>query len=273
MLSNNGLGFWSRTCIRFDLLLMSTHLVIPDIHAHYKHNNDRADYLSQLIRDLRPDVVVNMGDACDFPSLSSYDSGKKSFVGRTYRADVDSHLEFEDRLWTPIRRSKKKLPRRVFLEGNHEYRLTRAVELQPVLENTISFNDLDLDRNYDTIVRYKGLVPGSINIEGVTYAHFLVAGISGRPLGGEHHAYSLLAKRFGSSTVSHSHLLDYCIRTTGDQSKIHGLVSGCFVDYPVEWAGEMQDLWWSGVVICRNVERGNYDPEFVSLERLRRIYS
>lgn len=251
---------------------MTIHLVIPDIHAHYKHSNERADYLAGLIKDLRPDAVINMGDACDFPSLSDYDKGKRSFIGRTYQADVNAHLEFEDRLWSPVKATKKRLPFRVFLEGNHEHRIERAIDLQPVLENTISFNDLQIDRNYDVCVRYKGKVPGSVTIDGINYAHFLIAGISGRPMGGEHHAYSLLSKRYVSSTVSHSHLLDYNIRTTGNGNRIHGLVSGCFVDYPVEWAGEMQDLWWSGVIIKRNVEEGTYDPEFVSLSRLKKEY-
>jgi hypothetical protein len=65
-----------------------THLIIPDPHASPDHNNDRALYLGELIMDIKPDLVLCMGDGPDMPSLSSYDKGKKSFQGRTYKADV-----------------------------------------------------------------------------------------------------------------------------------------------------------------------------------------
>jgi hypothetical protein len=46
-----------------------------------------------------------------------------------------------------------------------------------------------------------------------------------------------------------------------------------YQDYKSEWAGEVNKLWWRGVVIKRNVENGAYDPEWVSIERLKREYS
>lgn len=251
---------------------MSTHLVIPDIHCHPEFNNDRADLLAKLIIDLGPDVVVNMGDQCDFPSLSSYDKGKRSFVGRTYRADVNSHLEFQERLWDPVKKRKKKMPFRVFLEGNHEHRIERALDLSPELASTIGFSDLGTQDFYQEVVRYAGTTPGQIELDGITYAHYFIAGVSGRPISGEHHAYSLLAKQYASCTAAHSHLTDYAIRTIANGRKIQGLVTGCYLDYHLDWAGETNKLWWKGVIIKRNVEDGTYDPEWVSLERLRREY-
>ena len=73
---------------------MSTHIVFSDAHAHYQHNNNRAEWLGELIRDVKPDTVVALGDQADMPSLSGYDKGKKSFQGRTYRADIDVHSDF-----------------------------------------------------------------------------------------------------------------------------------------------------------------------------------
>lgn len=251
---------------------MSVHLIVPDIHCKPEEHNDRADWLSNLIHDLKPDVVVNMGDQWDFPSLSSYDKGKRSFQGRTFKADLYSGLEFTDRMIEPLKRSKKRLPRFVFLEGNHCHRIERALDLSPELTNTISFGDLDLERYYDDIVRYSGTTPGQIEIDGITYAHYFIAGVSGRPISGEHHAFSLLAKQYSSCTAAHSHLTDYAIRTIANGRKIHGLVAGCFLDYPLDWAGETNKLWWRGVIIKRNVEGGTYDPEWVSLDRLRSIY-
>src|SRR5690606_28393748 len=116
---------------------------IPDQHAHYQHDNRRADWLSKLTIDLSPDIVVNLGDAADMPSLSSYDKGTRSFQGRSYRQDIDAHLDFQSRWWDPVKARKKRLPYRVVLEGNHEHRIERALDLSPELVETIGFKDYD----------------------------------------------------------------------------------------------------------------------------------
>jgi predicted MPP superfamily phosphohydrolase len=115
-------------------------LVIPDAHAHYQHHNKRAEWLGELIADVKPDVVINIGDAWDMPSLSSYDRGRKSFQGRTYRADIDAGLDFQDRLWSRVKRRKKKRPLSVFCVGNHEQRIARAVDLQPELDGAVAYS-------------------------------------------------------------------------------------------------------------------------------------
>ena len=254
---------------------MTVHLVVPDQHAHPFHHNDRADWLGKLIKDLKPDVVINIGDAADMPSMSSYDKGKASFHGKNYEKDIESHLDFQERMWYPFRRSKKRKPRTVFCEGNHEFRIKRAIELQPELEGErfgVSFKDLDLDRYYSDIVEYEGSTPGIISIDGVSYAHYFLTGVSGRPAGGEHPAHTLISKNLVSSTCGHSHLADFCIRSDPDGKKTMACVAGVYQDYNSVWAGRINNLWWRGLVIKRNVEGGRYDPEFVSLERLRKEY-
>ena len=119
------------------------HLVLPDSHAHPSFNNDRADYVGQLIVDLKPDVVINLGDMWDLPSFSGYDKGKKSFQGRSYRKDLDAGLEFDERMWAPIKKAKKKRPYAVFFEGNHEERMKRALELTGELDGTVGFNEFE----------------------------------------------------------------------------------------------------------------------------------
>ena len=252
---------------------MKTHLVIPDIHAHYSHHNKRAEYLGKFIADVKPDTVVNLGDSADLPSLAGFDKGKRSFHGKTYKADVDSHLDFQDRLWHYVKKTKKRLPERHVLVGNHEYRIHRALEIQPELEGTIGLADLQLDRYYDTVTDYVGTTPGTLLVDGIFYAHYFVSGVMGRPVGGEHPAFSLLSRQYRSCTAGHTHLADYCIRTRADGRKIHGCLAGVYQDYDSDWAGEVNKLWWRGVVLKRNVDgQGWYDPSFISLDYLRRNY-
>lgn len=249
-----------------------THLIIPDSHAHPDFNNNRADWLGKFIVDLKPDVVVNIGDMWDMPSMASYDRGTKSFQGRTYKKDLEAGLDFDDRLWAPIRKAKKRLPYRVFLEGNHEFRLKRAINMQPELEGMISFGDFNLNRNYDNVVEYQGNTPGIIEVDGIHYAHYFISGVMGRPIGGEHPAYQLLTKEFVSCTCGHIHVTDYCVRTTVHGRRIMGLISGVYQDYDSSWAGEVNKLWWRGVIVKHNVEGGNYEPQWVSLDTLRKEY-
>ena len=252
---------------------MTTHLVIPDTHSAPGFSNERADWLGKLILDLRPDVVVNIGDMFDFPSLASYEKGKRSFWGKTYRADLDAGLDFDDRIWGPIRRAKKRRPYSVFIEGNHENRVKRAIDVQSELDGVISFGQLDLYRNYDEVIEFNGDTPGNKELDGVHYSHYFISGVLGRPIGGEHQAYSLISKEYVSCTAGHSHTTDFSVRTTASGRRVMGLVCGVYQDYDSPWAGERNRLWWRGVIIKRDVENGSYDPQWVSLEALRAEYS
>jgi hypothetical protein len=246
---------------------------VTDIHAHPKYNNKRAEYLGELIADVKPDVVVFGGDTWDMPSLSSYDKGRKSFQGRTYSADISSGLDFLDRCFGVIRKRKKKQPYFVHLGGNHdEGRIIRAIDLQPELEGTISLEDLQLGHYFDEVVPYNGGTPGVVQIDGISYAHYFVSGVMGRPISGEHPAYSLISKQYGSCSAGHIHTADYAIRTDSSGRKLHGLLGGCFFDYNSDWAGESNRLYWRGCVIKRNVDKGNYSPQFVSMEELKKSY-
>lgn len=246
---------------------MSVHLIVPDSHAHPDHDNRRYSMLGMLVHDLKPDVVVDIGDWFDMPSLCSYDRGKKSFEGRSYKRDIEAGLDAQDRFFHEIRKYKKKLPRFVRTLGNHENRVNRAVELDRILEGTIGTQDFQ-SSEYG-FEEFPFLEP--VEIDGIQYAHYFVTGVSGRPIGGEHPAYSLLTKRFRSSTCGHVHTFDYCIRTAGDR-KIHGAVVGVYQDYHADYAGPANDIWNAGVVVKRGVEDGNYDLEHISLKRIEEAY-
>lgn len=252
--------------------MSKTHLVIPDSHAHWEHHNKRAIWLGHLINDIKPDVVVHLGDSADMPSLSSYDKGKKNFQGRTYRADINAHLDFQSKLWDTVKAAKKKLPYRVILEGNHEYRIKKAINMQAELEGTITPDDLCMLDFYDEFIEYNGRSPGIIEIDGIRYAHFFVSGVMGKPIGGIHPAASILAKGHVSATAGDLHLVDYAVNTSIGGKKIQAIVAGCYQDYDSDWAGEANSLWWRGVIVKRNVDNGNYDPQFISIDALKKAY-
>lgn len=256
---------------------MNDHLFIPDCHVKHGQNLDRFKWLSNLILDRRPEVIVCAGDFADMESLCSYDKGLRKFEGRRYKKDIDAAIDAQTVLFAPLaklqkqqRDNKKKVysPLTVMMIGNHEHRIERATQLDPILEDTISIDDLKYHEYWDEVWPF--LESDSIN--GVHYAHYFVSGVMGRPINGEHPAAYLLAKQHVSCTVGHSHLVDYAQRTAANGKKLHGLVGGCFTEEYEDYAGVANDLWWRGVVYKHNVKDGEYDPEFISIERLKEEY-
>jgi hypothetical protein len=249
-----------------------THIVIPDQHSHPQHHNKRFELLGRLINDVQPDAVINLGDGADMPSLSSYDKGTRGFEGKRYKKDIEAALDAQEKLWHFVSDPVFNSITSYYTVGNHEQRIVKATNTQAELEGTIGLDDLELDTWYDEVIEYNGGTPGIVKVDDINYAHFFASGVMGRPVGGEHPATSLLSKKFESCTAGHLHLADWSVRTTAAGKKIMGTLGGCFIEHFHEWAGSANDLWWSGVIIKRGVENGTYDPEFVSLKRLQKIY-
>lgn len=251
---------------------MSKIIYVTDSHSEPGVDNERADWLAQLIIDENPDIVIHGGDGADMPSLSSYDKGKRLFTGRSYRNDIESHLDFQERMWGPVKARKKKLPHRVFLEGNHEHRIERALDLSPELVGTIGFNDYDLDHYYNEVVRYEGGTPGIYTIHGISFAHFFITGVSGKSISGETPARMLYGKTSTSSIQGHVHTLDYHSRKSLTGKVRHTLVGGCYHSHKPAWAGNITNLWREGLSILHNVEDGDFDWQWVSMKSLEKAY-
>lgn len=253
--------------------MSKTHFVFSDAHAHPDYSNERADWLGEFMFVVRPDVVIDIGDTADMASLSEYDKNKRSYQGRAYAKDIEAHNDFQERLWYRWKKSKKKLPRAIRLIGNHDQRIDRVLDHHPELVGTVGYHNLELDRYYDTIVPYNGNAPGTITIDGVTYSHFFVSGVMGKPVSGEHPAYTLLSKKHASCTQGHTHVMDYCVRTKEDGSRLMGLITGCYQDYDAPWAGQANKLWYRAAFVKDHVENGQYNLHCYNMDYLRRVYS
>lgn len=256
----------------------STHLVIPDPHAHPDFDNKRFTALGNLILDLQPDVIICLGDLADMPSLCSYEKGTGKFEGRRYQKDIAANIDANKKLWAPLEsynakkranKDKQYKPRKVLLYGNHEDRINRTINQEPILAGTIGLQDLQNEKYWDEV--YPFLQP--VEIDGVFYSHYFTSGVMGRPISSEHTAYQMLMKQYASCTAGHIHTRDYCERVAVNGKRMQGLVAGCFIDYHADFAGNANNLWWKGVVVKREVQDGNYDIEFVSLESIMKRYS
>ena len=244
---------------------MATHLVIGDPHCNPKASNDRFLWAGKLARDLKPDTIICMGDLSSLDSLSSYDKGKKSFEGRRYKKDIDHTHDALEKFNKGLngRRSRK-----VMLLGNHEDRIDRIVDETPELDGTISVKDLKFKEFGWEVIAYQE----PIAIDGVHYCHNYPTGIMGKPISGDNVARSLLLKNKVSSTVGHCHLFDYSMCTVPTGRKVIGLSAGCYLHHKEDYARNTQRLWWSGLIVKRNVRQGEYDIETIEYNTVKRRY-
>ncbi len=243
-----------------------THLVIGDSHSDPDVPNDRYVWLGKLVREVRPDVVVDIGDWADMGSLSSYDKGKRSFEGRRYHKDVDHAIKAREVFHRELRGLRYK-PRLIHTRGNHEHRIDKATDEQPALDGLISTDDLKVkDFGWE---EHPFMVPAFA--DGIAYCHYFASGVMSRPIGGMHLASALLRLGFMSCVQGHSHTYDHAERTRVDGSKVLGLSVGCYFGHYMSWAGSQANaMYYRGIVVIREVESGYGQVEKISYETIRR---
>lgn len=255
-----------------------TYIVWTCAHADPTAGNERFDWLGELIYDIKPDVVVDLGDFDDLRSLNTFDGQyPKAISGQSYAKDIEHGQEARDRLWRKYRMSKKKRPFRVGFEGNHEYRIKRAIDKDPRIDGKgsnygVSFSHLQTDYWYDEYHEYSNSAPSLVDYDGITFGHYVASGAYGNALSGKHHAHALVERLSCSVTVGHSHELHYYRKAIARPNPINGLVAGCFKGKEETWAGQSNAEWTKGVAIKREVSNGDYDLQFVSMRALQREY-
>jgi hypothetical protein len=105
-------------------------VILPDPQIGYRvyadgtldpfHDDAALDVAHQVLRDIRPDVVVNLGDFLDFPAFSRFEQ-EPAFVLSTQPAIDAAHVE--------LARQRADAPEAEIhlLEGNHDRRLQTAI--------------------------------------------------------------------------------------------------------------------------------------------------
>lgn len=243
------------------------HLVIPDCQVKAGVPLEHLTWIGKYIAEKRPDVVVQIGDFADLPSLSSYDRGKKTFEGRRYKTDIDAAKRGMDLLMEPIFRVSGYEPYKLLTLGNHENRITRAVDDDARLDGTIGLEDLGYeDCGWD--VR-PFLEP--VTVDGVAYIHYLPTGAKGLPAPS---ASALLLRGHCSVTVGHIQTFDIAVRTRADGRRIIGMMAGAAYQHDELYLPPSQNQATTRqIVMCHEVNGGDYDIMCVSLAFLKRRYA
>lgn len=250
------------------------HLVIPDVQHKPGLSTTFLTHIGEYIVDKRPDTVICIGDFADMPSLSSYDVGKKSFEGRRYRSDIEATHEGMEALMAPIHNYNKRAkanhrerytPRFILTLGNHEDRITRAVNNDPKLDGTIGLEDLKYrEFGWDVIPYLQPIV-----IDGIAYCHYFTSGVLGRPVVS---ARQLVLKKHMSCTMGHVQNWDMHREVRADGTPVLGLFVGSCYEHNEDYLGPQGNTYDRGIWVKHEVQNGHYYPMYVSLKYLREKY-
>lgn len=250
-------------------------VVVADTQCKPTEDLSYMSWIGKYLKEKKPDIIVHIGDNYDFPSLSSYDKGKKSFEGRRLIDDVQAGNEGLALLTKPIRdlqkrqkSNKKKIykPLMHFCTGNHEQRFDRLAEDNPELEGFVGTDTLPIAKYGFKVHPF--LKP--VNIEGIHFAHYLANPFTGRPYGGT--AMNQLKNVGTSFVVGHKQCLEVAIRPTLNGKQQIGIINGACYPFDEGYKGYQGNNHFRGITVLHEVEDGFGLPMFVSLDFLRNNY-
>jgi len=259
-------------------------LVIGDSHASPGHDNNRFEALGNFIIANRPENIVQIGDWGTYDSVSSHNRGNPRVQeGKRLSDDLDVAKDAYAKMMKPINAYNKTQTDRhkkqyefngVWFESNHENRIKRFVDENPVLEGFVPEHDLVEAHNDGwNVVPWKY----SISIDGVSFTHIPINDGNGQPIGGKYVARRA-AEMFKHTVVfGHTHrFLVESISRIGDDnfSLIEGINVGWFGDYTPEYIEGHPGIanWWAGLVVLHHRDHGSVDIERISLDRIKREY-
>ncbi len=248
-------------------------LCIPDTQVKPDSPLEHLVWAGKAIVDYRPDVVVHLGDHWDFPSLSAHDKvGSKYFEGKRYLADVEAGNDGMGVLLAQLKELQRKQktdkhkvynPRMVFLMGNHENRLSRAINNNPMLEGLMTYDHLFL-KDWEV---HQFLHPVFIN--GVGFNHYWPVGAMGRPAASP---AAIISKLHMSCIAGHQQGKAVAYGKRADGAPICAIIAGSYYLHDEDYMDKLSNSHWRGLLMLNEVEDGGFDEMFLSMNYLQRKY-
>ena len=243
-------------------------LLIPDIQVKPGVPTQHLTWASRYIADKQPAIVVQIGDWADFPSLSSYDRGKASAENKRVSKDWDAFRRSVDLLECNWGYS----PRKVYTQGNHEYRATRYQMDNPavdVLPDTCAYLK---ERGWEVHPFLK-----VAKVEGVLFSHLFPRSLSGRVTNsgmkyGSPSANHMIRANMASCVAGHKPGYDPSYYPGPNNKMLSGVIAGSYYLHQEEYNGPGNDCHWRGLVMLNRFGNGEFDACPVNVKYLKEKY-
>jgi len=240
--------------------------VIPDVQNHPGTPTEHLRWCGQYLALKKPDVIVQLGDFTDLPSLSTHDAkGSLQLEGARYQEDISSSKFAMGRFINEILKVPGWHPKLYLTLGNHEHRIIRTVESDPKLEGVIGLSDLGYE-DFGWKV-YPFLQP--IVIGGVAFCHYFPSGVMGRPITS---AKALLAKLHMSAIAGHQQGRDIAFSRRADGQDLTAIVSGSFYAHAESYLSPFTNNHWRGFFMLHETHDGSFNEMMVSINYLKRRF-
>lgn len=252
---------------------MKRGLLIPDVQAGPNRSNRHMAWAGRYVADKQFDVIIQIGDLGDFPSLSSYDRGKATFEGRRLTRDWDAFRASVDAFMDPWA-GKKYQPRLVYTEGNHEYRIKRAMNDNPELEGSLPDPCAYLaERGWETYPFLR-----VAKVEGVLVSHLFPLSLNGRVTNssvryGATNASVMVRANMASCIAGHKPGYDVAMHPGAGGRMLCGLIAGSFYTHSETYNGPGFDNQYKGLVALNQLHQGYFESCPVGLKYLKATYA
>lgn len=246
-------------------------IVIPDTQCKPNVPTEHLTALGNYIADKRPDTIVHLGDHWDMPSLSTHTPKSHiDFHGASYKDDIEAGEEGMNLLMQGIDRSNRTAkrhkkspynPRKVFCQGNHEYRRDRLLGQEPHLRGALAGYDVERwGFEYHPFLH-------PVKIAGVNFCHYAQGGAMGRPIS---RAHLIATKKHESWVVGHQQVLDvyYSPHVKTDGSRVQCVIAGAFYQHEEGYMQYQGNQHWRGALMLNEVHDGSFDLCTLSLDYL-----
>lgn len=245
-------------------LVGKRHIVIPDTQVKKGVRTDHLEAIGNYIAEKRPEVIVQLGDFADMPSLSTHNTkGHFEYEGQRYQRDIDAAKAGMERLVKPFGKLGGYKPRMVLTMGNHEDRITRLIAQEPKLIGKISLDDLGYEDYGWKVIPFRQ----PKKIDGITYCHYFVSGKYDRPI---ERAAALISKNHQSCIAGHQQGRDIAYGKHADGRHITSIIAGSFYDHNEKYMSPQSNNHWRGAYYLTEVKAGSFDEVALSLNYLKR---
>lgn len=254
-------------------------LVIGDAHVDEHQDLRRFRALGLKIVAERPTHIVIIGDFLSFNCLSEWDRNKRAKMENLrYQLEIEAGNKALDLMLGPLRelqaqqKKQKKAqyePVLVYVEGNHEDRLTRYIDHDPTFQGWVGLvKDLKLNERGFHFVPWKGVY----ELAGISFTHIPIGG-NGKPIGNPAVCRKALSLFAGSVVFGHTHTLDHSAEHRHGSPHLNQALSvGCFFEHVDDYAKGSKTDYWRGVVDLTIYHHNRFDYRTTSMSRLLKEY-
>jgi predicted phosphodiesterase len=239
-------------------------VVIGDMHAHPDYDLARFEEAGRFCAEEQPDAIVQIGDWADMCSINMHGS-RLELESRRYSEDIGIANESLAVFHEPIARRKRKKPRLIFTEGNHEWFISKLVHQTPQLKGTIDRRHIEFERYGWETYEYRR----EVQLAGFRFVHNL-GSQTGRAARVDSPSNGV--KALGVSTVvGHSHSFRQIPLSFKDR-RVWGIDVGCLIHKDMgpqqHWSCDTAYKYWRGLWVFDNAANGDADFRCIRAETL-----